>query len=72
MIELTKMNKDKFLVNINQIMCIEFIPESKVVMMNNEYYIVRESGDEIIAKIADYNAKVMDVRRLIAVEDRRR
>ncbi len=71
MIMLTKMNRERFLVNHNQIQCIEFIPESKVVMMNHEYYIVRESGDEIIRKITDYNAKVMDIHRQLTVEDRR-
>ncbi len=71
MVVLTKMNKDRFLVNHNQIACIEFIPETKVVMMNHEYYIVRESGDEIIQKIAEYNAKVMDINRQLVIEDRR-
>ncbi len=71
MIVLTKMNKDRFLVNHNQIAYIEFIPESRVVMMNHEYYIVQESGDEIIQKIAEYNAKVMDIHRQLVIEDRR-
>ncbi len=71
MIVLTKMNKDRFLVNHNQITCIEFIPETKVVMMNHEYYIVRETGEEIIQKIAEYTAKVMDIHRQITIEDNR-
>lgn len=72
MITLTKMNRDKFLVNHNQIECIESIPESKIVMMNHDYYIVRESADEIIQKITEYNAKVMDIRRELIVVDRRK
>ena len=44
MIVLTKMNKERFLVNHNQIECIELIPECKIVMMNHDYYLVRESG----------------------------
>ena len=43
MIVLTKMNKERFLVNHNQIECIELIPECKIVMMNHDYYLVRES-----------------------------
>ncbi len=62
MIVLTKMNKDRFLVNHNQIEYIELIPECKVVMMNHDYYLVRETAEEIIQKIAVYNAKVMDNR----------
>jgi flagellar protein FlbD len=66
-IVLTKRNNDKFLVNHLQIECIELIPETKVVMMNHSYYLVHETSDEIIRKIAEYNAKVMDIARSIRV-----
>lgn len=72
MIMLTKMNRDRFLVNHNQIEYIEFIPESKVVMMNHDYYIVRESAEEIIRKITEYNAKVVDINRQLRLVDNRR
>ena len=71
MIVLTKMNRERFLVNHNQIECIELIPECKVVMMNHDYYLVRESVEEIINKIAVYNAKVQDIHREISVTDKR-
>ena len=71
MIVLTKMNRERFLVNHNQIECIELIPECKVVMMNHDYYLVRESTEEIIEKIARYNAKVMDIQREVTVVDKR-
>lgn len=71
MIVLTKRNQEKFLVNHLQIECIECIPESKITMMNHDYYLVRESIEEIIAKIAEYNAKVQDIHREITVTDRR-
>lgn len=72
MIVLTKMNGERFLINHNQIELIELIPECKVVMMNHDYYLVQESEDEIIQKIADYNAKVMDIHRTVQVVDRRK
>lgn len=71
MIVLTKMNFEKFLVNHFQIECIEVIPETKIVMMNHDYYIVRESTDEIIDKITEYNAKVLDIHRKLTINDRR-
>ncbi len=71
MIVLTKRNHEKFVVNHLQIECIETIPESKIVMMNHDFYLVRESIDEIIDKIARYNAKVMDIHREISVVDNR-
>ena len=72
MIVLTKRNDEKFLVNHNQIQCIEMIPESKVVMMNRDYYIVKETPEEIIGKIAEYTAKVQDIHRQVTVVDKRR
>lgn len=71
MIVLTKMNRERFLINHLQIESIETIPESKIVMMNHDYYLVRESVDEIIHKIAEYNAKVQDIHRQITINDRR-
>ncbi len=71
MIVLTKMNKEKFLVNHNQIESIEMIPEIKIVMMNHDYYLVRESVEEIIQKITNYDAKVMDLRRELSIVDKR-
>ena len=59
------------MVNHRQIEYIESIPESKVVMMNHDFYLVRESTDEIIQKIAEYNAKVLDIQREINIVDRR-
>ncbi len=67
MIVLRKMNNEVFLLNHQQIECIELIPECKVVMMNRSYYIVRDTADEIIQKIADYNAKVQDINRQINI-----
>ncbi len=71
MITLTKMNGEEFLINHEQIECIELIPNSKVVMMNHSYYLVRNKPEEIIRKIADYNAKVLDIRREITIKDAR-
>ena len=72
MIVLTKMSKERFLVNHHQIECIETIPETRVVMMNHDYYLVQESVDEIVKKIAEYTARVMDLRREITVTDKRK
>ena len=71
MITLTKRNGERFLVNHTQIESIEMIPESKIVMMNRDYYIVKEDPETIIKRIQDYNAKVQDVHRAITIEDRR-
>ena len=66
------MNKEKFLLNHAQIEYIESIPETRIVMMNHDFYIVQETMEQIIAKIAEYNAKVMDINRQISVTDKRK
>lgn len=71
MILLTKRNKESILLNHLQIECIESIPESKITMMNHDYYLVCESVEEIIEKITAYNAKVQDIHREISVVDHR-
>jgi len=40
-------------------------------VFSDDYYLVRESVDEIIDKIRQYNAKVMDIHREITIVDRR-
>ena len=71
MILLTKRNGDKFVLNHQQIQCIEMIPETKIVMVNREYFLVRDTVEDIIHKIASYNAKVQDIHREITVVDNR-
>ena len=71
MIVLTKRSKEQFVVNHLQIECIERIPEVKITMMNHDFFLVRETVEEIIQKIAEYNAKVQDIHREITVTDRR-
>ena len=67
MIKLTKLNDEEFVLNSNQIESIEQIPETKIVLMNKDFYIVQESIDEIIDKIIAFNAKIADLNRRIQV-----
>jgi flagellar protein FlbD len=71
MIVLTKRNGERFVVNHLQIECIESIPESKVIMMNHDFYLVTESVQQISDLIEAYNAKVMDIYREITITDKR-
>lgn len=58
MIVLTKLNNQQILLNCAQIEAVELIPESKIVMMNGKFYIVKESAEEIIEKTIEYNGRV--------------
>lgn len=59
MIVLTKLNGEAVTVNNRQIEYIEQIPESKITMMNGRYHIVRESPQEIIEKVVQFNRKIV-------------
>lgn len=67
MIKLTKLNNEIFVVNCNQIESIELIPETKIVLMNKDFYIVQEDIDEIIGKIIEFNAKITDLNKRIQI-----
>lgn len=54
MIKLSKLNGVPMLVNSDQIEYIEAIPESKIVMMNGEYLLVKESMDIITERVVEY------------------
>ena len=58
MIMLTKLNDNKIVLNCAQIESVELIPESKVMMMNGKFFIVKESAQEIIEKTIEYNGKI--------------
>lgn len=67
MIKLTKLNDEEFVLNSDQIETIEQIPETKIVLMNKDFYIVQETIDEILDKIIVFNAKIADLRKRIQV-----
>lgn len=67
MIKLTKLNNEVFVLNSEQIESIELIPETKVVLMNKDYYIVQEDLDEVIRRIIEFRAKIADLNRRIQV-----
>ena len=45
MIMLTKLNNTKIVLNCAQIESVELIPESKILMTNGKFYIVKEDAE---------------------------
>lgn len=58
MIIVTKLNNEKIVVNAMQIECVEMIPESKIIMMNGRFHIVKESAEEITKKSIEYYGEI--------------
>lgn len=59
MIPLTKLNGEVFLLNEDQLKYISFIPETKVFMMSDDYYLVKESGEDVVKRIIDFKRKIL-------------
>lgn len=70
MIRLTKLNREAFLLNHMQIETIEVIPETKIIMMNHDYFIVRETPERVLQLIESYTARVHDIYREIKISDK--
>lgn len=58
MIRLRKLNQEELLINDDQIESIKLIPETKIIMMNKEFYIVANSSEEVVEKIIEFRRKL--------------
>ncbi len=58
MIRLTRLNDEEFVINCRQIERVESIPESNVILISGKHYVVKESVDEIINRVIEYNARI--------------
>ena len=57
-VEFTKLNGESFLINPYLIEFIELIPESKIIMVNGHFHIVKEDKSDIIRKVTEYRKEV--------------
>ena len=58
MIQLTKLNGEVILLNEEQVKYVTFIPETKIYMMSGDYYLFKESGEEVLKRIVDFKRKI--------------
>lgn len=58
MIELTDLSGIPFILNCNLIESIRNIPETKVTLSTGNYYLVKETPEEIVNKTIEYNQKI--------------
>jgi flagellar protein FlbD len=59
MIILTRLNGDKYYLNPGLIEVIEAVPDTLVTTANGKKYPVRESAEEVAARIEDYRVRVL-------------
>jgi flagellar protein FlbD len=58
LIALTRLNGSRFVINAEMIRTIEERPDTTIVLMNGDTFIVRERLDEVVAKAVEYGRMV--------------
>ena len=59
MIELTKLNNEKFYMNPELIEIIEVTPDTLITMTNGKKHYALEKADEVLTKIEDYKVNLI-------------
>lgn len=59
MIRVTRLDGTGVLVNIDQITWIEFNPDTVIALANGEKILVRDTPDEIVARVQDYKRSLL-------------
>ena len=62
MIHLTKLNGEPLILNCKMIEYLEIIPETKIVMMNGKFHLVKESADILIDRAVNYYARIRNTK----------
>lgn len=62
MISLTRLNQKRFVVNAEQIKTIEETPDTLITLLNGDYFMVRETVQEVVDKAIDYARQVHSFR----------
>lgn len=61
MIELTRLNGKKFVLNCELIETIDNTPDTIITLTNNKKYVVKNETKEVIEKIVIYKKNIMSV-----------
>lgn len=54
MIKVTRLNDEMLYINVFQIEYIESIPETKIKMMNGDYYLAKDTVESILQQITEF------------------
>ena len=60
MIKLTRLNKKEIYLNPDLMKSIEETPDTIIVLVNGDHYLVREKASEIIGKIIDFRVTILN------------
>lgn len=68
MIKVSRLNGENFVVNCNLIEMVEANPDTVITLTTAHKLVVRESIDEIIEKVIEYNAQISSSIKIIKSE----
>jgi flagellar protein FlbD len=60
MIQLTRLNNHPLVVNSDLIKTIEYAPDTVITLINGDKIVVRETGEDILARIVAFRRRVLD------------
>lgn len=69
MIELTKINGERIVLNSRLIEYIVTIPETKIIMTNGRYHLVKEPYTEVINKVMAFEHRVLNGYQMVYSKD---
>ncbi len=58
MIKLHRLNGEPVIINAELIETVESIPDTKIILISNNQFIVKETPDEVAEKIVEYKRKI--------------
>ena len=70
MIEVHAINGSEIYINCDLIESVEMIPETKISLTTGKYYLVSESGHEIVRKMINYYQEIYGMQKKIVFEDK--
>ncbi len=61
MIKLHRLNGHEVIINAELIESIEAMPDTKITLISNNQYIVKETSDEVVEKVIEYKRKISHI-----------
>lgn len=68
MILLKNINGKEFILNSDLIQTIESIPDTKITLTNNKYYIVSNTAEDIVSQVIRYNKKIYGSNKQLTIK----
>lgn len=67
MIQLTRLNRETFLLNSDLIEQVDVTPDTVITLINSHKFFVRESAEEVVRRVSDFRRSVLNVTALAGV-----